>query len=249
LENDINTQNIEADNIDTQNIEADNIVNQPVRELVDFSRNATGVLIKNLDELAIIRKMNYNGVILLAPSLYAYNSCAVDMYKKLLPDALFMSPEELTLSEIEKLNVQPLLKLYGRQRVMVSANCINNNYYSCDYPETKTRTCAGTGKLITLTDEMGNKFYTKHDCTWCYNVIYNGVPTSILDKIEQVADITSSYYLEFTNERPELVEEILQYVISHTKEDDHTDNTDTGGFIQEINVGEFTRGHYIKGVD
>jgi putative protease len=96
---------------------------------------------------------------------------------------------------------------------------------------------------------MGNKFYAKHDCTWCYNIIYNGVPTSILDKIEQAADITSSYYLEFTNERPELVEEILQYVISHTKEDDHTDNTDTGGFIQEINVGEFTRGHYIKGVD
>ena len=87
-----------------------------------------GVMIRNMDELGYIIENGYSGPVIADAGLYVYNDIACDFYREHTEDVSFVASQELTLDEIKNLSVEPALKIYGHQKVMVTANCISGNY-------------------------------------------------------------------------------------------------------------------------
>lgn len=192
-----------------------------------------GVLVKNIDELGFLMKMNYNGLMVMSPGMYAYNDEALEFYRRYADRMCFMASEELTLSELKDLSDEVMIKIYGYQRVMVAAGCVRANYKGC----VRDR----SGQTVTrLSGEMGDSFYAVNCCEGCYNVIYNGVPTDITDRYNGLSDSFGSFYIELTIEDADEAERVILAV--HDAVCSH--HTDVRGAR-----GAYTRGHYYKGID
>ena len=111
------------------------------------------------------------------------------------------------------------LTVYGRAPMMVSAQCINKTVHGCD----KRQRC------LKLKDRKGAEMPVKNICRFCYNEIYNSVPTVLYDMsdtIERIAPDALRY--DFTTETAQEVREILAKV--------------------PLKAGTFTRGHLKRGV-
>ena len=191
---------------------------EPVRTLLQQAEGFDGLVIKNLDELGLVLEEHAEQrfEIIADPFLYAYNKDAIRFYRELIPDLRFMYSDELTDREARQL-ADGIYKIYGYQQVMITAQCFYKNYVGCDAGE-------GGRHLLTLRDEGGNAFYAVSECGQCYSVIYNGVPTSMLDK--DTSDYENILY-DFTIEIAEQVRLVLE----------------------ENTCGEYTRGHHRIGVD
>ena len=180
-----------------------------------------GLVVKNLDELGLVLEEHAEQrfEIIADAFLYAYNKDAIRFYRELIPNLRFVCSDELTDREIDDFveNTEDFIyKVYGYQQVMITAQCFYKNYAGCD---------ADSGShLMTLRDEAGNDFYAVSECGQCYSVIYNGVPTNMLDK--DTGGYENILY-DFTIESTEQVRQVL------------TENT----------CGAYTRGHHRTGVD
>ena len=196
-----------------------------------------GVMIRNIDELGYLIEIGYKGDVVADAGLYVYNDHAAAFYKNQIHNISFVSSAELTYNEIKNLSTNTLLKIYGYQKVMVSANCISGNY------------CGGcahkTPQMMNLTDDMGNVFYVRNYCGECYNIMYNGVPTSILDRLDLIHDSFADAYIEFTVEDGEKTNKIMDYIEKNI--------IGLDGIEQDNDVHapikEYTRGHYFKGIE
>ena len=196
-----------------------------------------GVMIRNIDELGYLIEIGYKGDVVADAGLYVYNDHAAAFFKNQIHNISFVSSAELTYNEIKNLSTDTLLKIYGYQKVMVSANCISGNY------------CGGcahkTPQMMNLTDDMGNVFYVRNYCGECYNIMYNGVPTSILDRLDLIHDSFTDAYIEFTVEDGEKTNKIMDYIEKNI--------IGLDGIEQDNDVHapikEYTRGHYFKGIE
>lgn len=188
----------------------------------------SGIYIRNIDGLAMITGMDLpkDCEIICDASLYCYNRLAHLFIKNLLHyPVTFVTPRELSLREINDLQDEMLcLSLYEYQPVMISANCIQKNKFGCKKEDS----------VITIRDEMGNRFIAKTNCRECYNVIYNKLPYSILDKYKESA---------FTNLHKN------GYIIRFTIEDDSGIMRVMQG-LSEASLKKFekTSGHLYRGV-
>lgn len=200
----------------------------------DMRRNISdcdGVLVRNMDELGIISNMDYAGIVVMAASMYAYNDRAAGFYRRVCGGADLISSEELTLAELAGLSGDVTLKIYGHQKVMVSSGCLSLNYGGDG--------CGKNGKML-LRDEKGNDFFVRSCCEYCYNVIYNGVPTSLIDRYEEISERYENVCVELTVEDEGAVRDVLGSVeaaLAH------------GLDSRTCAVNNFTRGHYYKGID
>lgn len=196
-----------------------------------------GVMIRNIDELGYLIEIGYKGDVVADAGLYVYNDHAAAFYKNQIHNISFVSSAELTYNEIKNLSINTLLKIYGYQKVMVSANCISGNY------------CGGcaqkSSQMMNLTDDMGNVFYVRNYCGECYNIMYNGVPTSILDRLDLIHDSFTDAYIELTVEDGEKTNKIMDYIEKNIIElGDMEQDNDVHAPIKE-----YTRGHYFKGIE
>lgn len=196
-----------------------------------------GVMIRNIDELGYLIEIGYKGDVVADAGLYVYNDHAAAFYKNQIHNISFVSSAELTYNEIKNLSTNTLLKIYGYQKVMVSANCISGNY------------CGGcaqkNSQMMNLTDDMGNVFYVRNYCVECYNIMYNGVPTSILDRLDLIHDSFTDAYIELTVEDGEKTNKIMDYIEKNIIGlDDMEQDNDVHAPIKE-----YTRGHYFKGIE
>lgn len=196
-----------------------------------------GVMIRNIDELGYLIEIGYKGDVVADAGLYVYNDHAAAFYKNQIHNISFVSSAELTYNEIKNLSTNTLLKIYGYQKVMVSANCISGNY------------CGGcaqkSSQMMNLTDDMGNVFYVRNYCGECYNIMYNGVPTSILDRLDLIHDSFTDAYIELTVEDGEKTNKIMDYIEKNIIGlDDMEHDNDIHAPIKE-----YTRGHYFKGIE
>ena len=196
-----------------------------------------GVMIRNIDELGYLIEIGYKGDVVADAGLYVYNDHAAAFYKNQIHNISFVSSAELTYNEIKNLSTNTLLKIYGYQKVMVSANCISGNY------------CGGcaqkNSQMMNLTDDMGNVFYVRNYCGECYNIMYNGVPTSILDRLDLIHDSFTDAYIELTVEDGEKTNKIMDYIEKNIIGlDDMEQDNDVHAPIKE-----YTRGHYFKGIE
>ena len=83
------------------------------------------------------------------------------------------------------------LVIYGRAPMMISAQCVQKTLQGCD---------RGFRQRI-LTDRMGKQFPVACFCDSCYNVIYNSLPTSLLQDREAAEETGAEVFrLEFSVE-------------------------------------------------
>lgn len=188
------------------------------------SADGDGYLIRNLDELGLLSERNARGKMILDACMYTWNSESIKMLEKLGAN-VFTAPLELNKHELDERGYYHTeIVAYGYYPAMVSNNCIRLTKKSC----AKDRDPFGVMKLE---DRKGVSFPVMNRCKYCYNVIYNSVPTWLLDEDEIYSG--DSVRLEFTVEsRLEMKAILSRYFDGDAKPN-----------------GSITRGHYKRGAE
>lgn len=200
----------------------DELISNISSDLID------GIVIRNIDELGYVIEKKFNNFII-DSSLYSFNSYSYEFFKSKEASRITL-PYELNSKELQELakNDNELI-VYGKIPLMISSNCLNNTFKYCDK---KT-------KSISLVDRLGINFTVLNCCNFCYNIIYNNVPLSLLGVKDKMGKIsTHNFRLNFTTESDKETNNILEkylkvfYYNESSKED-----------------YEFTRGHFKRGVE
>lgn len=166
-----------------------------------------GYVIRTLDELGLIKKWKPMAKRVLDYSVYAYNVEAVNCYD-LLADAV----QSLTLPvELDGNALANLLKetqgnpwewiVYGAQPVMITAQCTRKN----------TSGCTQDFGTLKLENAFQDRFRVQSVCRFCYNVIYQENPVSLLSVLpkQKQAEI-GVYRFQLTMETPQELERLFQ---------------------------------------
>lgn len=204
-----------------------------MKDLYFLSGMSDGIYVKNIDELGLLKEYGYKGIVLLDSFLYAYNDEAICFYKDLFENVIFMGSVELTHQELKGLCADTAERLYGYQPVMITAQCFVNNYMDgCGY---------NRRERFSFRDEKGNRFFSVNNCRDCYSVIYNGVPTDNMKQLTNNgnADITNEYLIDFTIESGDQTKKVM----------DRLEQIHTGVYDPVNDEMDYTRGHYIKGIE
>lgn len=140
-------------------------------------------------------------------------------------------PQELDNRELQELaaygRLPTAMLVYGRQVLMVSAQCILHNTTGCK---------AGGEQFIEMKDRKSALLYCYNQCTFCYNVLYGGKMLNLLDETDKIAKIAlAEARMDFTTESRGEVKKILSMW-----EESWRDNT--GAFDKK----RYTTGHFYK---
>ena len=193
------------------------------RELLQAA-GADGWLVRTLDQAGFLEAETLPGRRIFDAGLYSWNREAAAVLKKLGADEL-TAPYELNARELLARGKEDTeLVVYGRQPVMVSAQCPRL---------TETGRC-GKGKqeylFHPLRDRKGMVFLAENRCRFCYNVIYNSVPLWLWDKPEARWDRVRFH---FTSEEAGEPSQILNRCLAGETEPPR----------------QYTRGHFTRGVE
>lgn len=193
-----------------------------------------GIYIRNIDGFSASLEHNTDEYkIIVGSSLYSYNNEAVGFIDAFIDDIIYELPKELNEQELRGLaHSKKELVVYEYQQVMLSAQCIRKNMSGCNKKN----------DIIKIIDDKGNVFYSRAVCSECCNVIYNGKPLYLFDKLTEnnirLMEI-SSFRINFTLETPDEINKILEDCKNLM--DGQTD------FIKQKD--KYTTGHFNRGVD
>ncbi|WP_349673557.1 DUF3656 domain-containing protein [Lacrimispora sp.] len=188
-----------------------------------------GFLIRSMEEPGYLKKAGIKGSLIFDFGVYGMNNLAQKMLKNLGADEITW-PVELNSRELEKLEIPGELLIYGRLPMMVTAQCIHQGMERCDK----------TPVELNLKDRMGKEFPVRNHCAFCYNSIYNTAPLSLLGLSDAVSSLSpASLRLQFTTEGPRETETIVKAFSDEFLR----------GKKAEINLPEFTRGHFKRGIE
>lgn len=185
----------------------------------------SGIVVRNLDEFALVRWMGFEGLLVVDYSLYAMNQWAVRWLQAQHNTVIITLPVELNEKELTFLTeavLNPQWVTYGHQQLMVSTQCVLNAF----------RGCGKDNRELLLKDRYQKPFFVRCICKYCYNLIYNGLPTVLFDIGSDVLKERVAQRLHFTVESREAAEQVLYAYLSE------------GAY-----KGEKTRGHYKRGVE
>jgi putative protease len=206
--------------------------------------SVAGIVVRNLDELGLLINSGYKGKIITDYSLYAMNHWAsgwlLEQYQQIritLPVELnggqlaeLITEDldyevELNGAQMTELTTEPLdyeWVVYGYQQLMASAQCVRNTAKGCNRKNEK----------FFLKDRYGKMFPVRCICKYCYNLIYNSVPTVLFQgrQGELLNGVTQR--IHFTVETEKEMKEVLEAFWNHTPL-----------------KCEVTRGHYRRGVE
>ena len=192
------------------------------------------ILVRNWDEIGWLNEKKYSGSIVADAGLYSYNKEAV----LALRDAgveYDTVPYELNFHEIAERGCENSeIVIYGRIPLMITAQCLYRNTHG-DRCEKRDE-----GHDMIMTDRMRTDFPVHCFCSYCTNVIYNSVPLSLHNEINDVIKLRpKSVRLYFTNETPEEAAKITDYFSGLI----------SGSTALKIPFEAFTKGHFRKGVE
>ena len=185
--------------------------------------------ISNIDEFGYIINNNIKNFVI-DNSLYAFNSYSKEFLYNSGAKKVTL-PYELNNKELKKLcDKRDEVVVYGYIPLMVSAGCVVKNYVDCK---------GNSGKAILLKDRLGANFKVVNCCNFCYNVIYNNLPMSLIGLSDKVKGLNSGYIIlnfsfENQNETREIIDKIIDTFIKNSKKED---------------IKAFTRGHFNRGVE
>lgn len=138
--------------------------------------------------------------IILSDNLYTWNERSIIAFGK-LGIYRFTAPFELNEKELaHRNNENTEFMIYGRYPLMYMQNCINRDMFSCNKTE----------KTYFLKDRLNMVFPVYNTCTFCYNTLYNSLPTSLINEAEKINRLGfSSIRYSFTTESKKETEAIL----------------------------------------
>ncbi len=183
-----------------------------------------GIVVRNIDELAMLKGLDFSGRIVADSSLYTMNQYAAAFIRKQFPQIRLTIPVELNMHQIKGLDFIERnceIEVYGYQQLMVSAQCLKNTVGRCNK----------TGFSFVMKDRYLKNFFVFSICKYCYNLIYNGVPTVLFDLVRQDFGDMLSQRVHFTKETKEEMKAVLAALLGE----------------RSLEV-EKTRGHYKRGV-
>ncbi len=205
------------------------------QEFLKMAEQCEGFLVRNLEELGYLSKLGLLQKAVTDYSVYAFNDNAKNTLDKLGVMRTTV-PLELNGKEIHaRDNENSEMVIYGHYPMMISAQCIKKTCGKCDK----------NSSLVKLKDRYGKYFPTRTFCDFCYNVIYNSVPTGLLEEAPQLfGEGFASLRLNFTVETKEEMKNLLDMFL--------------GAYAQENKnvkkkspkeMPEFTKGHFKRGVE
>lgn len=186
-----------------------------------------GIVVRNYEEAAFASSYFADKVLVSDYSLYTYNDLAHRSFRQ-LGMTYTTIPLELNRKEIKgRDNANSEMVIYGHYPLMVTANCIHKNTSNCD----------GKAELLYLKDRYQVLFPVKNFCASCYNVIYNSLPTCLLEETDAIQNMNiRRMRLEFTVEDEKETEEVLAYLEQKCPSDCGRQKA-------------YTKGHYKRGVE
>lgn len=192
-----------------------------------------GFVVKSLDELQFVRKEFLRDTeIIFDHNMYTYNNRAKALLKQFAPlrDTI---PLELNRKELaNRENRGSELLIYGNLPLMTSAQCVHANMQGCDRQP----------QVMYLKDRYGKYFPVKNNCRECYNVIYNTAPLLLFDYRKELEKMNiTSYRISFTTEGEKEIKNIMGLYDTVFLAGKKT--------VREAYDGEYTNGHYKRGVE
>ncbi len=204
--------------------------NPTAEKYLRFAKDFDGIVIKNLDELGMVVSAknaeasaseettgNEPGEgffgkdfeIIGDAFLYAYNKPALELYRSFVPDMKFILSDELNKDELNQLRKNEpaadfILKVYGHQAVMITAQCLNKNYGRCSK---QAGNKIQMNPVLPFMDENGENYICASNCRECYSVIYREEPTCIFSRAQEDYE---NLLFDFTMESGKETEAILK---------------------------------------
>lgn len=203
-----------------------------------------GFLVKNYDALAFLLKENIDPHrIRLDHNLYTWSTESRSAFYVLGIEGDTV-PLELNRKEVKnRINRNSEMIIYGRQPLMISAQCIKKNLTGCD----------GVPEIRYLKDRYNISFPVKNHCNECYNVIYNSRPLHMLSILEDLRGYgITSFRLSFTTESKGQTEKVLETYEKHPvflNKETPLEKRRTDFIEIEMPNVEYTYGHYKRGVE
>ena len=194
-----------------------------------YDSSMDGVLVRNLEGIEFLKEHKFDKQMILDHNLYIFNLYGKTFFRS-LGFSKFTAPLELNRTELIKLGLESAeMVIYGHLPVMISTQCIART----------TGKCKKSSKVLTLKDRYGHAFPVRSYCTLCYNVIYNTSAIYLADRREELLQTKAECLrLQFTIENREQMQEILTSV-----------ETELSGAAKEtFDGGQFTRGHFTRGI-
>ncbi len=188
------------------------------------------LVLRSLEEIVFLREQGIELPMVLDANLYGMNQRACEVMKKTGAARLTL-PLELNRQELERLGCQGKeLVGYGHLPAMVSAQCVRRTLTGCTKePE-----------VLFLRDRTGKRLPVKNHCQFCYNTVYNPDPLSLLGLERQVRQLAPSVLrLAFTIEGRQKMQQVLDAYGDHFRR----------GKNDMLPAGDFTRGHFKRGVE
>ena len=186
-----------------------------------------GFVIKNYEELYFLtsklsEQEKANIELVIDHNLYTYNDYAKNAFSQygIVYDTI---PLELNRKEIRnRNNANSEMIIYGHYPLMTTAGCVHKNTDKCDKQTTITY----------LKDRYKTFFPVKNNCSDCYNVVYNSVPTMLFDEKQELKDYgVLNFRLAFTVETKEETKAVFDCYENKKREI------------------AYTKGHYKRGVE
>lgn len=191
-----------------------------------------GLVIRAWEELELVREWKISIPLVMDYGIYTMNHRAEDFVREMAPELSmrFTLPVELNSRELEARDSREReLLVYGSIPVMVTAQCIRKTVEGCSKcPE-----------YLYLRDRKKKVFPVRNQCRFCCNTIYNSSPLSLLKDKKQIDRLQPGVLrLAFTSESAAQTGEVLDAYVKT--------------FLHQEPVeleGEFTRGHFKRGVE
>lgn len=191
-----------------------------------------GALVRNLETMAYLKKNGNTKPVVTDINLYAWNQYSIQIWKENANEVYL--PAELNAHEWKDIQNTAVWKqddisvmVYGRLPMMVSAGCLRRT----------SGKCTKQSGWNHLSDRYQKEFPVYHDCTYCYNIIYNSVPLSLHKLFDGRHLCPGSCRLDFTTENKEETEKIIEYFQK------------TSVCYEDPFYRNYTTGHYKRGVE
>lgn len=192
-----------------------------------------GIVAGNYEALEIFSEADRRSFILLADSsLYAWTDQAAEALEEAGVDEITLAVEA-NEGELRNRHFSGgELIIYGYLPLMVSAQCLVKN----------TSSCIGKVGFTFLTDRYGKHFTVKNQCKYCYNILYNTSPLSLLHQHEAVRKLAASgYRISFTRESEDEIRQILSWYEQSFLRGEPID--------RNRYLSDYTNGHFKRGAE
>ncbi len=230
------------------------VTRQKTMKILDSYRNIIkelepdGLCIGNPETLSYVQEVYPKLPVVTDAGMYVFNSKTAAFYagqncmEHILPYELHKKEIAALIENADTSNHAFLLPIYGYIPAMESAGCLLKTNGKC-------RRNSGE-EIVILTDRQKEKRAVVTHCDRCENTIYNCVPLSLHKELLQIFDLSlSGLVLKFTIESPQ---EVLGIIKGFESLCDAASAGQEDAYRKqwtEFPVTEFTKGHFLKGVE